>query len=116
MTEGLCQACGFTMGRGEWQAYDLATGASLGHFPCWGKPLGVRGVEADVWACDCATGTVVAQGVVAFVHRPCRARRICAVSRAVDAGRFQDLVGHELVVLRLPDPDASRGDQEAAGR
>lgn len=92
----ICVRCGHDLGRGEWRAYDLATKASLGHLPCWGKPLGVLGVDGDVWACECVTGQVL----TAFFHRPCRTRRTCAVSRAVDAGRFKALLGHQLVNLR----------------
>lgn len=92
----LCQICGHVMGRGEWQAYDLATKRSLGHLSCWGKPQGILGVDGDVWPCECVTGQVL----LALFHRPCRSRRTCAVSRAVEAGRFKALLSHQLVNLR----------------
>jgi hypothetical protein len=101
----MCLLCGHVMGRGEWQAYDLATGRSLGHLACWGKPLGIKGVDGDIWPCECVTGKVSPPGikqVVAFFHRPCRTRRTCAISRAVEAGRIEDLVKRELVALREP--------------
>jgi len=102
VNEDLCPLCGHVMGRGEWQAYDLASGRSLGHLSCWGKPFGIKGVDGDVWACKCVTGSVSPPGstVLAFFHRPCKSKRTCAVSRAVDAGRLAELVERELVHLR----------------
>lgn len=95
VTQGACPMCGLDVGRGEWAAYDLESQRLLGHLACWGKALGVQGVDGDVWPCDCVTGSVR----TAFFHRPCRTRRSCAVSRAVDAGRLKPLLARQLVSL-----------------